>query len=69
MKIGEVYGNSNSKLIKSISSSGKSLLIDFKKQYMEEILYPMNIALTTRGKMWPLSIFKLLLLQMTLLTK
>ena len=34
-KIGEVYGNSNIKLIKSISSSGKSLLIDFKKQYME----------------------------------
>ena len=33
MKIGEVYGNSNNKLLKSISSSGKTLFIDFKKQY------------------------------------
>ena len=33
MKIGEVYGNSNNKLLKSISSSGKILFIDFKKQY------------------------------------
>ena len=32
-KIGEVYGNSNNKLLKSISSSGKTLSIDFKKQY------------------------------------
>ena len=32
MKIGEVYGNSNNKLLKSISSSGKSIYIDFKKQ-------------------------------------
>ena len=32
MKIGEVYGNSNNKLLKSISSSGKSMFIDFKKQ-------------------------------------
>ena len=32
MKIGEVYGNSNNKLLKSISSSGKSIFIDFKKQ-------------------------------------
>ena len=32
MKIGEVYGNSNNKLLKSISSSGKTLFIDFKKQ-------------------------------------
>ena len=41
MKIGEVYGSqfvdptygmSNTKLLKSISSSGKSLFIDFKKQ-------------------------------------
>ena len=34
MKIGEVYGNSNNILIKSISSSGKSMFIDFKKQNM-----------------------------------
>ena len=33
MKIVEVYGNSNNKIIKSISSSGKSLFIHFKKQY------------------------------------
>ena len=32
-KIGELYGNSNNKLSKSISSSGKTLFIDFKKQY------------------------------------
>ena len=33
MQIGEVHGNSNHKLTKSISSSGKSLFIDLKKQY------------------------------------
>ena len=33
MLIGEVYGNSNHKLTKSISSSGKALFIDFKKQH------------------------------------
>ena len=33
LKIGEVYGNSNNKLLKSISSSGKSIFIDFKKQF------------------------------------
>ena len=32
MKIGEVYGNSNNRLLKSISSSGKTLFIVFKKQ-------------------------------------
>ena len=32
MKIGEVYGNSNNELLKSISSSGKTLFIDFKMQ-------------------------------------
>ena len=35
MLIGEVHGNSNNKLTKSISSSGKALFIDFKKQYYE----------------------------------
>ena len=35
MKIGEVYGNSNHKLLKSISSSGKTLFIDFKKQFKQ----------------------------------
>ena len=33
MKIGEAYGNSESKIIKSISSSGKAMFIDFKKPY------------------------------------
>ena len=37
MKIGEVYGNSNNTLLKSISSSGKTLFIDFKKQYENPI--------------------------------
>ena len=32
MKIGEAYGNSNNKLIKSISSSGKTMFIELKKQ-------------------------------------
>ena len=35
MLIGEVHGNSNHKLAKSISSSGKDLFIDFKKQHYE----------------------------------
>ena len=42
MKIGEVYGNSNYKLLKSISSSGKSMFIDFKKQ--ENGAYPKFMA-------------------------
>ena len=33
MLIGEVFGKSYHKLAKSISSSGKALFIDFKKQY------------------------------------
>ena len=33
MKIGEVYGNLNNKLLKSVSSSGKTMFIDIKKQY------------------------------------
>ena len=32
IKINEVYGNSDNKLLKSISSSGETLFIDFKKQ-------------------------------------
>ena len=36
MKIGEVYGNSNNRLLKSISTSGKSIFIDFKKQFLKE---------------------------------
>ena len=36
MLIGEVHGNSYHKLTKSISSSGKALFIDFKKQYYFE---------------------------------
>ena len=33
MKIEKVYGNSNNKLLKSISSSRKTLFLDFKKQF------------------------------------
>ena len=33
MKIGEAYGNSNNKLLKSISSSGRTLFVNFKKQH------------------------------------
>ena len=32
MLIGEVYGNSNHRLLRSISSTGKNLFIDFKKE-------------------------------------
>ena len=38
MLIGEVHGNANHKLTKSISSSGKALFIDFKKQYNPVIM-------------------------------
>ena len=37
MKIGEVYGNSNNRLLKSISSSGKTLFIVFKKQEQDKL--------------------------------
>ena len=33
MLIGEVFGTPNNKIVKSISSTGKSIFIDFKKQY------------------------------------
>ena len=33
MLIGEVFGTLNHKIVKSISSSGKSIFIEFKKQY------------------------------------
>ena len=33
MLIGEVFGTPNHKIVKSISSTGKSFFIDFKKQY------------------------------------
>ena len=36
MKIGEVYGDLENKLLKSISSSSKTLFIDFKKQDKSE---------------------------------
>ena len=32
MLIGEVFGTPNNKIVKSISSTGKSIFIDFKKQ-------------------------------------
>ena len=32
MLIGEVFGTPNHKIVKSISSTGKSIFIDFKKQ-------------------------------------
>ena len=34
--IGEVFGTPNHKIVKSISSIGKSMLIDFKKQSIYE---------------------------------
>ena len=34
MKIGEVFGKSSNKLLRSISSSGKTLFLDFKKQFI-----------------------------------
>ena len=34
MLIGEVFGTPNHKVVKSISSTGKSIFIDFKKQYL-----------------------------------
>ena len=34
MKIGEVFGKSHNKLLRSISSSGKTLFLDFKKQFI-----------------------------------
>ena len=40
-----------------------------KKQFMEEALIKNNIVSIIQDKMWPLSIFILLLLQMTSLTK
>ena len=33
MLIGELFGTPNHKVVKSISSAGKSIFIDFKKQY------------------------------------
>ena len=45
MKIGEVYGHSYNKLLKSISSSGKSMFINFINnvpdvQYLPDVQYP-----------------------------
>ena len=34
MLIGEVFGTSSHKVVKSISSLGKSMLIEFRKQYL-----------------------------------
>ena len=41
MKINEVYGYSDNKLLKSISSSGKSMFIQLKRQYEfdDELFY------------------------------
>ena len=33
MLIGELFGTQNHKVVESISSSGKSIFIDFRKQY------------------------------------
>ena len=38
MLIGELFGNPNHNFVKSISSSGKSIFINFKKQYYEYII-------------------------------
>ena len=42
MKIGEVYGNSNNKLLKSISSSEKTLFIELKNQDKMEMATSFN---------------------------
>ena len=34
MLIGELFGTPNHKVVKSISSAGKSIFIDFKKQFI-----------------------------------
>ena len=38
MQIGKVYGNLNNKLIKSISSSGKTMFIELKKQVKKGVV-------------------------------
>ena len=44
MKIGEAYGNSNNKLLKAISSSGKSMFIEFKTHM--EVWFNQNAKFT-----------------------
>ena len=51
MKIGEVYGNSKHKLLKSISSSGKTMFIDFKKKQQKDyVLKNVNTTFTASIK-------------------
>ena len=43
MLIGELFGTPNHKVVKSISSSGKSIYIDFKKQDPETVEFVASI--------------------------
>ena len=50
MLIAEVFGTPNHKIVKSISSTGKSIFIDFKKQYFETVEF---LALVKYNKINP----------------
>ena len=43
MLIGELFGTPNHKVVKSISSAGKSVFIDFKKQYSGTVEFVASI--------------------------
>ena len=43
MKIGEVFGTPKNRLIRSISSTAKSLFIDFKKSFLESLEFSVSI--------------------------
>ena len=43
MLIGEVFGSSSLELVKSISSLGKSMLIEFRKQYLKIVEFVATI--------------------------
>ena len=43
MLIGEVFGTSSQKVVKSISSLGKSMLIEFRKQYLKIVEFVATI--------------------------
>ena len=43
MTIGELFGAPNHKVVKSISSSGKTMFIDFKKQWIDTVEFVASI--------------------------
>ena len=43
MLIGELFGTPNHKVVKSISSSGKTMFIDFKKQWIDTVEFVASI--------------------------